>query len=424
VIPWRQLLLSYVLALGGVLLAATTSRAGILDASWTAPTTNVDGSPLADLASYRVYYGTFDSICSGSTFFEVPSATPSPGPGETVNVRFTGLSTGTLYYVSVTAVNASGGESACTIPEQSAVARFEFSVSPPGVVNFGTVNVGSFADRTFTVQNTAGGTVSGAASVSAPFSIVSGSSFTLVGAGATRTVTVRFTPLLPLTIAANVTFTANGGTTSRIVTGGTPGVVAPTVAITSPTTGPSYSTTNPSLTLGGIASSAVGVSQVTWMNSRGGSGVAAGRTNWTVPGIGLQLGTNVITVTARDTVGSTAEASLTVTLTGTSFTFTDDPLRARNTIIRAAHIMELRAAIDLTRLAAGLTAFAWTDPTLIAGTTPVRAVHLTELRTALDQAYQAAARIPPTYSDPDVVAGIVVIRASHLNELRAAVLAF
>src|SRR5206468_7081033 len=93
------------------------------------------------------------------------------------------------------------------------------------------------ADRTFTVQNTAGGTVSGAASASAPFSIVSGSPFTLVGTGASQTVTVRFTPTLPLTTATNVNFTASGGTISPIVTGTTPGLTPPTVAITTPTSG-------------------------------------------------------------------------------------------------------------------------------------------------------------------------------------------
>ena len=87
----------------------------------------------------------------------------------------------------------------------------------------------------------------------------------------------------------------------------------PTIAITAPTTASTYSTSSSPLTLGGTASDNVGVTQVTWANSRGGSGTASGTTSWTASGIALQLGTNVLTVTAQDAAGNTATASLTVT---------------------------------------------------------------------------------------------------------------
>src|SRR3989475_10884580 len=92
------------LALGAVLLATNPGHAGILDVSWTAPTTNTDGSPLTDLASYRVYYGASSAPCPGASFLQVTSSTSSPPPNQTVTFRLTGLSTGTLYNVSVTAV--------------------------------------------------------------------------------------------------------------------------------------------------------------------------------------------------------------------------------------------------------------------------------------------------------------------------------
>jgi len=206
------------LALGGILLVTTSGAAGVLDASWIAPTTNSDGSPLTDLASYRVYYGPA-TACPGAVFSQVASPTTSPGPDQTVSVRLTGLTTGALYFVSVTAVNMSGDESPCSIGA-SAVAQVDFfSVSPTGIVSFGDANVGSFADQVFTVQNTRGGTVSGSASAFPPFSIVSGSPFTLVGDGATQAVTVRFTPTASATVSTNVTFTADGDTISRLVTG-------------------------------------------------------------------------------------------------------------------------------------------------------------------------------------------------------------
>jgi hypothetical protein len=57
----------------------------------------------------------------------------------------------------------------------------------------------------------------------------------------------------------------------------------------------------------------MGLTQVSWSNNRGGSGTAAGTTNWSVSGIVLQPGANVITVTALDSSGNTAQAVLSAT---------------------------------------------------------------------------------------------------------------
>ena len=303
------------LILGGLLLIAIPGEAGILDASWTAPTTNTDGSPLTDLATYRVYYGTSGAPCPGGTFLQTASTTPNPGPGQTVSVRFTGLSPTLLYNVAVTAVDTSGTESTCSTPA-SAVARIAFAASPAGTVNFGSVSVGSFKDQVFTVSNTVGGTVSGTVSTSAPFSIVSGGTLNLVGLGATQAVTVRFTPTTSATASVNVSFAAGGDISTRLVTGTGAGgdTTPPTIAITTPTSGSTYSTRTSSLALGGTASDNVGVTQVIWANSRGGSGTATGTTSWTASGIVLQSGANVLTVTAKDAVGNTRTASMTVTL--------------------------------------------------------------------------------------------------------------
>src|SRR5207249_469055 len=127
---------------------------------------------------------------------------------------------------------------------------------------------------------------------------------------------------------------------------------APAVAITTPTASPTYTASSSALALGGTASDAVGVTQVTWANNRGGSGTATGTTSWTASGIVLEPGTNVLTVTARDAAANTATASVTVTLSAT-LTFTDDPLAAQSTPIKVVHVMELRAAIDSVRVARG-----------------------------------------------------------------------
>ena len=205
------------LALGAVLAVPNAASAGILDASWTAPTTNTDGTPLTDLATYRVYYGTSASPCLGGTFSQLTSSTPTPPANQTVTYRLTNLTAGTLYSVALTAVDSAGRESACS-PTASAVAQVDFVVTP-STVNLGNVNIGSALDQIFTVQNTRGGTVTGMASVSAPFSIVSGSPFTLVGAGATQAVTVRFTPTTIAVASTNISFTADGDTVSSLVTG-------------------------------------------------------------------------------------------------------------------------------------------------------------------------------------------------------------
>jgi hypothetical protein len=302
-----------------VLLVTAPGTAGILDASWIAPTTNTDGSPLTDLASYRLYYGPSSAPCPASSFVPVAASTPSPTLSQTESFRLTGLATGALYYVSVSAVDTNGNQSTCS-SIASAVVRADFAVSPTGTVNFGSVNVGSFTDRTFTVSNTGGGTISGTASVASPFSVVSGSPFTLSGAGATQAVTVRFTPTAPATASANLSFTASGGTVSPTVTGsGTAtDTTLPVVTITSPTSSPTYSTGNSSVSLGGTASDNMGVTQVTWTNDRGGGGLATGVSPWSVTGIALQSGSNVLTVTARDAAGNSKKASVTVTLGDTT----------------------------------------------------------------------------------------------------------
>src|SRR2546429_130554 len=313
--PVNRVRWSLGLSLGGILLMATTGGAGVLDASWTAPTTNIDESPLMDFVAYRVYFGPSDRPCPGPSLLLVGFPPPTP-----------------------------------------------------------------------------------------PF-------------GATQTVTVRFTPSAPAMATANVNFTANEDTVSRIVTGDGTDTIPPTLAITSPTGNAAYTTSNPLLTLGGTSSDNTGVTQVTWANDRSGGGTASGTTSWVASGIALQFGANVVTVTARDAAGNTATASLTVTLAGI-LTFTNDPLTAQDTVIRTVHIMELRAAIDGVRVARELATFDWTDPALIPGSTPVKAIHVAELRTALSHAYEAAGLTPPRYSDPTPIAGLTVIKATDLNELR------
>ena len=102
--------------------------------------------------------------------------------------------------------------------------------------------------------------------------------------------------------------------------------------------------------------------------------------------------------------------------------FTDDPLVARSTPVKAVHVVELRLAIDALRARRALGAFAWTDGTLEIRSTPVRAQHVIELRTALDAVYAAASRTLPAYSRT-LTPGQAVVAAVDVAELRAALLA-
>jgi len=87
---------------------------GVLDVSFVAPSTNTDGSPLKDVASYRVYYDTTDAPCPGGrAIIAAAPKVPLP-PGQPLGVRLTRLTVGRLYYVAVTAVNSRGIESSCT----------------------------------------------------------------------------------------------------------------------------------------------------------------------------------------------------------------------------------------------------------------------------------------------------------------------
>ena len=145
---------------------------------------------------------------------------------------------------------------------------------------------------------------------------------------------------------------------------------------------------------------------------------AGARVTLTAVGVGRAT----IRVTATDPGGLSATQAFTVTVASRS-PFTDDPIVAGVTPVRAVHFTELRAHIDALRAEAGLGLFRWTDPVLRAGVTPVRLVHLLELREALGAAYTAAARAAPRWTDAPPTAGTTPIRAAHLTELRAAVVA-
>lgn len=101
----------------------------------------------------------------------------------------------------------------------------------------------------------------------------------------------------------------------------------------------------------------------------------------------------------------------------TTIIFTDDPLTANATTIKAVHLDQLRQAVNAVRATAGLGANTWTDATLLG--VFAKAVHVQELRTGLDQALTALSMTVSSYTDASLPG--VFIKKAHIEELRTRV---
>ncbi len=88
-------------------------------------------------------------------------------------------------------------------------------VVSPSSLDFGTIAAGASTNLTLVVQNTGGGTLTGSASVSAPFQIVSGGTYSL-GSNQTQTITVKFNPNAAGTYNQTISFTGGNGTSAGI----------------------------------------------------------------------------------------------------------------------------------------------------------------------------------------------------------------
>lgn len=160
-----------------------------------------------------------------------------------------------------------------------------------------------------------GGSDSSGASNTSPLGQPSPTSASTITPIFTSTPTATFTPKATPTSAVTSTPTSTPRTTPSPTP--TPSDnTAPSVTITSPTSATTYATTNGTINIAGIASDNVGVTSVSWSNNRGGSGKANGTTAWTVSGIVLQDGSNILTVSASDAAGHLRSAALTVVQSG------------------------------------------------------------------------------------------------------------
>lgn len=99
-------------------------------------------------------------------------------------------------------------------------------------------------------------------------------------------------------------------------------------------------------------------------------------------------------------------------------TYAEDPTNA--TTIKAAHIIELRSAVNAVRSLAGLSAATWTDPTLTPGVTAIKADDVRDLRMKLDEALTALGIQTSPYTDSTLATGQngTLVKRAHIVELR------
>jgi hypothetical protein len=97
--------------------------------------------------------------------------------------------------------------------------------------------------------------------------------------------------------------------------------------------------------------------------------------------------------------------------------FSDDPVVPAQTIIRRAHVIELRSAIDSVRSVAGRPAWSWGEG-ITAGLTWIRAAHFAEMQSALIDALDAIG--VPHDAFRNISTGSAVA-AADIQQLRTAV---
>jgi putative Ig domain-containing protein len=100
----------------------------------------------------------------------------------------------------------------------------------------------------------------------------------------------------------------------------------------------------------------------------------------------------------------------------TTVIFSDDPIVAGTTSVRAVHFDQLRTSVNAVRTLAALAPAAFTDPSL-AGIV-IRKVHVDELRSALNAARSTLALTAVSYTDPAIIAATTTVKAVHINDLR------
>lgn len=120
-------------------------------------------------------------------------------------------------------------------------------------------------------------------------------------------------------------------------------------------------------------------------------------------------------MTAKDANGNVSPMS--APRLATNVPLTDPEIIAGVTVMKAQHIIDLRAAVAAVRTFAGLGTYAYSRANVL--NQFAAGVDITELRQALAQARAAIGFPVIAFTDPTLSAGSSTIRAAHILELRA-----
>lgn len=105
----------------------------------------------------------------------------------------------------------------------------------------------------------------------------------------------------------------------------------------------------------------------------------------------------------------------------TAITFTDDSLVSQTTAVKAAHINELRQAVDAIRSLAQLSAQNW-GGAVTQSVTTIQATHIQDLRTSLNQALSQLSLAQCSYTDNSLQAlRDSIFKKDHIEQLRQCV---
>jgi RHS repeat-associated protein len=130
-------------------------------------------------------------------------------------------------------------------------------------------------------------------------------------------------------------------------------------------------------------------------------------------------------ICAADGQGNCTSGYSNITL-GVAFSFTDPTITSFSenpsnaTVVKAAHITELRTVVNAVRNLAGLSNATWTNGNIVPGVTVVSKDDVQDLRDRLNDALVAMNLQTSPYSDSTLTAGAngTPIKAVHIRELR------
>lgn len=199
------------------------------DPSDTVEVTTPDLSPACRVDPTILAFGTVQVGSWADSVFTISNtggglltgtiATTCPGFSVVAGGGELSLGAGDSRQVTVRFAPAGPGAARCTITPSDACGPIICSGTgealsacavDPAELDFGTVPLGSSADRSFTISNSGGGTLSGTVDVLCDaYAVVSGGGDFALGAGETQEVTIRFTPTSPGEVPCTVTPTGS-----------------------------------------------------------------------------------------------------------------------------------------------------------------------------------------------------------------------